>query len=300
MLTLPQDMSAEKLRMLAAVTESLRHVPNVVAVVLGGSHARGFARPDSDIDIGVYYRQARPLPVGQIRSVAEKICTPGSVPIVTELYGWGAWVNGGAWIQTPMGRVDFLYRNLDQVQTVIEEGRNGIWRHDYDQQPPYGFRSIVYLGETFICIPLHDPEGEIVRLKALVGKYPEPLKERVIQDSLWNAEFSLRLRRTFGDSADVYNAVGCMTRVAQFLVHAIFALNEEYFVSDKYAIQLLERFALRPRDFATRLAGILSIPGSDCSELLTSAESLNALWLEIVDLTGGIYRARYDLKISLP
>jgi hypothetical protein len=37
-----------------------------------------------------------------------------------------------------------------------------------------------------------------------------------------------------------YNAAGCMTRVAQFLVHALFALNEEYFVSDKYADRLLE------------------------------------------------------------
>jgi hypothetical protein len=39
----------------------------------------------------------------------------------------------------------------------------------------------------------------------------------------------------FGDVADVYNATGCMTRVAHFLVHALFALNKEYFVSDKYA-----------------------------------------------------------------
>lgn len=294
-LNLPLNMPAEKLQTLNAIAEALQNVSNVVAVVLGGSYARGFARPDSDIDIGLYYREASPFSVDQVRYVTERICTVGSVPTVTGMYEWGPWVNGGAWIQTPVGKVDFLYRNLDQVQIVIEEGRQGVWRHDYDQQPPYGFRSVVYFGETFICVPLHDPEGEIVRLKKSVAEYPEPLRNRIVQDSLWAAEFSLRFCRTFGNSADVYNAAGCMTRVAQFLVHALFALNEEYFVSDKYASRLVEQFALRPRDFTPRLARVLSNPGGDPTELRRSSELLSALWLETVGLTAGTYKPRFDL-----
>jgi len=131
--------------------------------------------------------------------------------------------------------VDFLYRSLHQVERVIEEGRRGVCRHDYDQQPPYGFRSVVYFGETHICVPVHEPGGEIARLKQSISKYPEPLRDRIVQDSLWGAEFSLPFCRSFGNAADVYNAVGCMTRAGQFLVHALFALNSEYFVSDKYA-----------------------------------------------------------------
>ena len=140
MLNVPLNMPADKLGMLRAIAEALQNVPNVVAVVLGGSHAGGLARPDSDID----YREAAPFSIEHVRSVAGSISTAGTVPTVTEMYGWGPWVNGGAWIQTPVGKVDFLYRNLDQVQRVVEEGRQGIWRHDYDQQPPYGFRSVVY------------------------------------------------------------------------------------------------------------------------------------------------------------
>jgi hypothetical protein len=34
-----------------------------------------------------------------------------------------------------------------------------IVQHDYDQQPTYGFYSIIYLAETRICIPLHDLGG---------------------------------------------------------------------------------------------------------------------------------------------
>jgi predicted nucleotidyltransferase len=165
------DIPAQKLRTLNAIAEEFQNVSNVVAVVLGGSYAHGLARPDSDIDIGIYYREASPFSVAQVRSVTERFCTVGSVPIVTGPYEWGRWVNGGAWIQTPVGKVDILYRNLDQVQRVVEEGRQGIRHNDYDQQPPYGFRSVVYFGETFICVPLHDPEGEIARLKKSVTNY---------------------------------------------------------------------------------------------------------------------------------
>ena len=115
----PLQMPGEKVRMLTEIADRLLHVPNIVAVVLGGSYARGLAGPGSDLDVGLYYREASPFSIDQVRSVAASICTAGSVPIVVGLYEWGPWVNGGAWIQTPVGKVDFLYKNLDQIQKVM-------------------------------------------------------------------------------------------------------------------------------------------------------------------------------------
>jgi hypothetical protein len=158
----------------------------------------------------------------------------------------------------------------------------------------------VYFGETFICVPLHDPEGEIARLKKSVTEYPAPLKNRIVQESLWGAEFSLRFCRTFGNPADVYNAAGYMTRVAQFLAHALVALNEEYFVTDKYAGRLLEQFAMRPSDFTPRLAHVLSNPGGTPTALRRSSELLSALWLETVALTAGTYKPHFALSAALP
>jgi hypothetical protein len=77
-------------------------------------------------------------------------------------------------------------------------------------------------------------------------------------------------------------------------------LNEEYFVSDKYAGRLLEQFALRPRDFTLRLAHVLSKPGSNPTGLRKSSELLRALWLETVALTAGTYKPRFDLSAVLP
>ena len=47
---------------LAAIAGRLVGVGGVVGVLLGGSRARGTHHPDSDVDLGVYYRP--PLDVG--------------------------------------------------------------------------------------------------------------------------------------------------------------------------------------------------------------------------------------------
>lgn len=290
------SMPVDKASVLELIVSGLRAIPGMVAIVLGGSYAQGCARADSDLDIGLYYREASPFSMEGIRLVADEMSRPATAPTVTDLYEWGPWVNGGAWIETYAGKVDFLYRNLDHVQQVIQEGLQGICHHDYDQQPPYGFRSVVYFGETQICVPLHDPEGEIARLKDLVAEYPAPLRERIIQESLWGAEFSLMYFRSFAGAGDIYNAAGCMTRVAQYLIHALFALNRRYFVSDKDVTRLIEQFSMKPHHFLARLNGVLASPGKAPAELKRSAAALRGLWLETIGLTNGAYRPSFRLQ----
>jgi hypothetical protein len=152
----------------------------------------------------------------------------------------------------------------------------------------------VYFGEIQICVPLHDPEGEIGRLKRVVAEYPKALRDRIVQDCLWGAEFSLLSCSKFGGTADVCNAVGCMTRVAQFLIHALFALNKKYFVSEKSANRLMADFPLQSRDFTSRLAAVMASPGGNSEALGRSVELLSVLWCETADLTGGTYKPRFS------
>lgn len=283
---------------LTTLISALRNVSNVVALVLGGSHATGLAREGSDIDVGIYYREAAPLPIEEIRAVAESISAPGAVPVVTDLYGWGPWVNGGAWIQTSATRIDLLYRNVDQVRRVLEEGRQGVWRHDYDQQPPHGFRSIIYFGETRCCIPLYDPDGVTGELKALAADYPELLRSRIIQDCLWSAEFSMWSCTGFAASADVVNAVSCLTRTAHYLVHAIFAINKEYFLNDKHTARILSRLPLSPQHCVERLNALLAQPGREKDELEASLAGFHQIWAEVVALSDGVYQPRFSLTAA--
>jgi predicted nucleotidyltransferase len=71
MIDVAVELPPQKHAVLAAAIDALKNASNVVAPVLGGSHARGVAREDSDLDIGIYYREAAPLPVQEVRNIAE-------------------------------------------------------------------------------------------------------------------------------------------------------------------------------------------------------------------------------------
>ena len=116
----------------------LSRVSGVAAVALGGSYAAGTQHAASDIDLGLYYLKADPFAITEIRRIADSVATQGATT-VTDFYVWGPWVNGGAWIHTDAGKVDFLYRNLNQVQQTIEEAQQGRVSHHDDPQPAYGF-----------------------------------------------------------------------------------------------------------------------------------------------------------------
>ncbi|MGH8013039.1 MAG: nucleotidyltransferase domain-containing protein [Candidatus Binataceae bacterium] len=290
-----RHMDTAKRRTLSEAVDLLAAVAGVSAIALGGSYARGTQRADSDLDIGVYYRPARPFAIEDVRRVARLLAITGKEPVVTGFYEWGLWVNGGAWIETISGKVDFLYRNFDQIETTVRAAQAGKWSHDFDQRPPFGFRSVIYLAEASCCIALHDPDEEIARLKSEVAIYPEPLKRRIIGDSLWSAEFSLMFAADFAKRAEVLECAGCLTRIGSSLVQALFALNETYFISDKGAARLIEDFSQRPTEFNERLAGTFQHLGRNAAELSDAVRRMRAIWLDLVKHAGAYYQRRFDL-----
>jgi len=293
MTDLPKNIPVEKKALLQKVVKELTGISHLKAVVLGGSYAGGTAHSGSDLDIGLYYDEVEPFDIDAVKQVAQTITPAGLTPIVTGFYEWGAWVNGGAWVQTNGCKVDFLYRSLDQVEKVITEARQGIWRHDYDQQPTFGYYNTGYLEETRICLPLIDPEQRITRLKEDVAVYPPLLKATILKDSLWSAEFTLAHAKGFAEKSDVYNTSGCMGRAASALTQALFALNERYFLTDKKVMETICGFEVRPVDYCQRLQLLLSYPGAEKDELTSSVELLEGLWQEVKALAGEKYKAKY-------
>ncbi len=277
--TLPE----EKERFLTGLIQKLSAIPGVAGVALGGSWARGYARPESDMDIALYYHEHHPFEIAAVRAVAKSIRS-GELCTVTDLWGWGAWVNGGAWIDTAVGRVDFLYRCIEHVQRVIVESGQGIYHHDYGQQPPFGFFSVTYLGETKVCLPLFDPQGEIEHLKQQVAVYPPALKQKLITDFLWMAEFTFLFTEKFIAREDIYNTVGCLARASAFLVQILFALNETYFINDKTALIELDAFDKKPHLFASHIQEILGHCGTTPAECRISLELMRSIFLEVKGL----------------
>lgn len=288
------NLPSEKQKIFDAICEDLEKVEHVSALVLGGSYATGRANADSDIDIGIYYHENNPFDIQEIQKIARKYAKDNA-PTVTDFYQWGPWVNGGAWIQTEAGKVDFLYRNVNQVRRTIQDAMEGIWENHYDQQPPYGFTSLFYLAEIEACKAIFDPQNVIQYLKSLVKIYPEPLKNKVIQDSLWAAEFSIINTDGFAQCNDYYNTFGCFTRTLKAIVQALFAINEIYPISDKKALEILEKADHKPKDLTRKVESILKAKVS----LTDSLTQLNSLFQEVVQLSGNQYTPLFSFKNGL-
>lgn len=287
-------LPTNKRTLLDRLVANLRNVPNLVALVLGGSYASHTHHATSDLDVGLYYHETAPFAIDAIREIARSVAENGNAT-VTDFYGWGAWVNGGAWIHTPAGKVDLLYRNIEQVERTIAAAQQGITQHDYGQQPAYGFYSVIYLAETEICLPLWDPEGVIAGLKAQVVLYPPLLKTKLIGDHLWSAEFTLLHARASAKQGDVYNTVGSLTRAAANLTQALFALNERYFQRDKQVMQAISNFALVPPAYAATLPQILAHVGDTPAALSASVDQFVELWTTVVQLAGPLYQPKFNL-----
>ena len=295
-------MSPEALEPPAALLERVLSVltplPLVRAVVLAGSFARGTARPDSDVDFGVYYEEDAPPTPSLFRSAVLRLHDPGGeAPVVTAPYEWGPYVNGGAWLVVGGRRVDLLYRNLDQVRRVVADCKAGRIESHFEQQPPFGYFSWTYLGDLRECRVLHDPAGILAALKTGVATFPRPLREAIVREHLWSAEFTLFFAQRFAARGDVLNTIGCMTRCARALVQVLFARNEAFYTSDKTAMAEISRFAARPRDFAARLEAVLQAPGGNARLLAQSVETLRGLVSESAALCPE-YRAKYPSLLA--
>ncbi|HXG20314.1 MAG TPA: hypothetical protein VNN62_14720 [Methylomirabilota bacterium] len=243
----------------------------------------------------MYYAEAAPFPIADIRRVAQQY-SDGDPPIVADFYEWGPWVNGGAWIHTAVGKVDFLYRSFEHVEQTIQEAQQGIISHDYDQQPPFGFYNVIYLAETHICLPLFDPHAALARLKQAVAVYPPELQQAIVVRTLWGAEFTFLFARKFAAVGDVYNTVGCLSRLSGYLTQALYALTSSYFISNKGALETLSQCRLYPPDYSAQLSQILAHPGRTEEQLSVTVNKLHTLWQEVVNLAGALYAPRYPLR----
>jgi predicted nucleotidyltransferase len=290
-----KQLSPEQRELVSSLAQRLGAIPGIRAVVLGGSYARGRAQPGSDIDLGLLYSETAPFSIPSVRELAEVVNdTPG--PVVTDFYGWGPWVNGGAWLTIGGQRVDFVYRSIEHVERVIAEAEAGRYELDYTQQPPFGFFSGTYLGEVAVCVPLFDPEARLDVLKRQVADYPETLRRAVVQDYLWQAEFGLAaFAPKCAARSDTYGTAGCLTRAVNQLVLTLFAWNRRYPINDKTALAEVAEFESAPREFGPRVQQTLRHLGASAAELVAAVESVAQLLRETIDLTAGLYQPRFPL-----
>jgi predicted nucleotidyltransferase len=232
------------------VASALAGVRGVQAVALGGSFARGNADDASDVDLGIYYRRSEPPDLEALRDLAATLDPAHGRDAVTEPGEWGPWINGGAWLTIEGRRVDWLYRELERVESVIADCREGRFTSDYQPGHPHAFHSHMYLGEIALARPLFDPHELLDGLKRQAIPYPPMLKREVVDRFVWEARFALDLADKPVARGESWYVAGALFRSVACLVQALFALNGRYFLNEKGAIRDVMTFERRPDAFA--------------------------------------------------
>ena len=277
-------------RLAQEIAGRLGEVPGVVAVALGGSWARGEARPTSDVDLGVYYRPDDPPTVESLRRLAQELDDRHLPNLVTEIGEWGPWINGGGWLQVEGRPIDWLYRDADKVAAIIERCSSGETACHYQPGHPHGFHEHIYLGEVHYCRALHDPEGLLRELKSAVAIYPPKLKRAIIEKCLWEAGFSLEIARKPATRGEASYVCGCLFRGVACMVQALFALNERYFVNEKGSVHAADSFAVRPEGFGKAASELLGCPGRDAETLTHSLSRYEVLLVAAREACAGYRR----------
>jgi predicted nucleotidyltransferase len=92
------------MRLAEDIAERLGEVPGVAAVVLGGSQARGEARPNSDVDLGLYYLPDIPPVVEDLRWLARDLDDRRLPDLATDIGAWGLGSTAAAGCGCPADR----------------------------------------------------------------------------------------------------------------------------------------------------------------------------------------------------
>ncbi|MET9020094.1 nucleotidyltransferase domain-containing protein [Actinopolymorpha sp. NPDC004070] len=256
--------------------EALVEVTGVVAVVVGGSHASGTADAGSDLDLGVYYRE--PLDVPALAHLATTLT--GRPTEVAAPGGWGPWVDGGAWLSTDEGPVDWILRDLGRVTHEWERAARGEFGLHHQPGHPFGFLSTTYVGELATAVVVADPDGEVRRLQQAAARYPKPLRDALV-GWLWEAEFSLAVARKATGRGDAAYVAMCVLRAVGIMAHALHARAGRWVLNEKGLVAAAGRLPDAPPAFAARAQALCGGIGTTPAELTAALADADRLLADV-------------------
>ncbi|MCM3626987.1 nucleotidyltransferase domain-containing protein [Paenibacillus glycanilyticus] len=271
-------------RTISNIVDHLKQVKGVTAIVLGGSRARGTETPGSDIDIGIYYDSETGLDIPGLAQAASLMDDEHRRNIVTELGGWGPWINGGGWLNVNQTPVDFLYRDQKKVSQVIEQCIAGDVTIDYQTGHPHGVANAIYMAEVALCQVLWDPAEVIGKLKSRTSPYPPAFKKAVIEKFFWEAGFSLDNGKKGIYKNDLSYMAGCCFRSVSCLNQVLFAINETYLMNEKGAAAIADSFPIVPRHYSRRVNEIFTLITENRDGLNNAFNRMSELIQETEDL----------------
>ena len=235
------------------IATRLSETQGVVAVVLGGSRARGTHTDDSDTDLGLYYRGT--LDTKALGALAREIA--GDQAKVTEPGEWGPWVDGGGWLTVDGSAVDWIYRDLDRVGAAWQDAEQGRYTFHAQAGHPLGVPDFAYPGEVALGVVLADPAGELASLQERTRVYPQALADALVS-GLWEGDFLVGVARKGAARGDQAYLSGCLFRLVGVCVHALHGAAGRWLVNEKGAVAAAAALPGAPFGFGARVNALFT------------------------------------------
>jgi hypothetical protein len=262
----------------ADIARRIAEVPGVVGVVLGGSRATGTHTPESDHDLGLYYR--RPVDLSALRALAAEVAGPQAQ--LTELGEWGPWVDGGGWLRIDGAAVDWLYRDLDRVRRSWQDAAEGRYAFHVQAGHPLGVADFSYAAELATAVVLADPDGELAALREPMRVYPPALSEALVA-GLWEADFLAGIARKAVSRCDATYVAGCLFRLAGVCAHALHGAAGRWVLNEKGMVAAADALPGAPAGFKRRADAMFARVDGDPLHLTEAIDLAADLVLDTAD-----------------
>ena len=263
---------------LAELAGRITEVPGIVGVLLGGSRARRVHAPDSDTDLGLYYRP--PLDVAALGALAREVGGPSAR--VTATGEWGPWVDGGGWLTVDSAAVDWIYRDLDRVERAWQDAEEGRYAFHVQTGHPLGVPDFAYAGEVALGVVLADPTGELAALRRRTRTYPPALRERLVT-GLWEADFLVGVARKAVSRGDAAYVAGCLFRIVGVCTHALHGAAGRWLINEKGAVAAAAALPGAPERFKARVDAAFATVDGDPLRLSAALDLAADLIVDTVD-----------------
>ncbi len=233
----------------AVLAATFAALPQVTAVVLGGSRATGVADPSSDVDLYVYAHGEVP--------VTFRAALAGRRSVRTEIDN-RLWETGDEWDDVPAGtRVDVMYRDPAWVEGELSAVLD---RH----QAKLGFTTCVW-HNVLTSEPLFDRVGWFALLQERARRpYPEGLVRAILAKNRPALRGSFSSYRTqIVTAAARGDPVAVNHRTAAFLASyfdVLFAIGRVPHPGEKRLLGALDALLCRPASCASQIERLLVMP----------------------------------------
>ena len=194
-------------------------------------------------------------------------------------------VDGGGWLRVDGVAVDIIYRDLDRVQSVWADCRQGRFSVEIQGGHPLGFWSHAYAGEVALGMILNERTTEIAELQAACTMYPEPLATALVA-RLWESAFSVSIARKATSRVDVTYVAGCLFRAAGVMAQSMHGHAHRWLINEKGAIAGAADLGAAPVDFVERVHAAFELLAPNESRLSSACDIMQALVDDVAHKTG--------------